>query len=411
MRVFLGCEEIAANLEALSEAFTDLGHQVTSFVFNINKFYQQSTYDVLYTPFIKQRLNYEQKNLPKLLRSGLYRTDKILTTIDLRRQSSKIIKNHDLFVFIWCPWLPEKYLFPHIVAAGKPIVILHMGSDVRHVASFSQEYGEDVSLWESFFHTEDLNEKIEKIRMHEKYATLIYSVPDQSGLYIRPYNHLHMILSRKKKFQFQLPDHDIPTVVHAPSKSGIKGTKFILEAIDQLKQEGLIFNFKMLEGVPNHEVLAALTDADILLDELLLHGPGALSAEAMASGCAVATRTLTQYKNIFDPPVINVNPQNVVSQLRRLITDKSLRLNLAIEGKQFFERHNTAVRFADRIISDLAGNGVPQYIPYFYLESFVLPQHIRLTTANKRISAEIAYKYYKGPAAAFDRAMQNGLIA
>jgi glycosyltransferase involved in cell wall biosynthesis len=47
-----------------------------------------------------------------------------------------------------------------------------------------------------------------------------------------------------------------------------------------------------LWNISNKEVRKLLTDADILLDELYMHGPGMIGIEAMASGCCVVAKYL-----------------------------------------------------------------------------------------------------------------------
>ncbi|MBK8785160.1 MAG: glycosyltransferase [Chitinophagaceae bacterium] len=91
--------------------------------------------------------------------------------------------------------------------------------------------------------------------------------------------------------------------------------------------------------MPNEELVKLLSDADILCDELFLHGPGVLSAEAMAAGCAVATRCL----NIkpFQPPVCSITPENISEKLKLLITDIDYRTSLAKAAKIFVDEFNS----------------------------------------------------------------------
>lgn len=410
MKIFIGCEDMASILSGLAEGFRSIGHTTTTVVFSKNKYYPEIEYNFVLTPPLASRFNYLSKKLPPPFRKIIQRADRNFLNFQLRRKAWKWIESYDLFIFIWQPWLPEEELFERIKSAGKKIICIHVGSDVRHISPYKQEFNEDVTLWEQFFHSENLNEKIKKIRYHEVYADAIYSVPDQAGLAIRPYNHIFIPISKKKNFQFTIPARKVPLIVHAPSRSGIKGTALILDALDKLKREGYAFDLEIIQNLKNEDLLKKLAYADILVDELLLHGPGVLSAEAMLSGCAVATRTLQRNKNIFDPPVLNITPQNVLQQLRRLLEDIDLRTELAKKGKEFVQCYNDPEHIAQTMIASLAK---PQfhYEPTFYLEKFVLPQGVKLTETNKKMSYDVARKYYRGSNAHILRARAENLIS
>ncbi|KAA9327402.1 glycosyltransferase family protein [Adhaeribacter soli] len=408
MKVFIGCFDIASILSGLAEGFRDAGHEVTTFVLERNKFYPDVQYDIVQEPFFKAKLNFQDKKIPGPVKAILQHTDNFTSRLALERITDDLIKAYDLFIFIWRPWLPEEKIFKRIKAANKKIVCLHVGSDVRHIAAYKQEFSEDVSLWERFFHEEDLNEKIKKIRLHELFADVIFSVPDQEGLAIRGYNHLHIPLKGMEKIGFQVPGREVPVIVHAPSRSGIKGTSIICKAVEKLQADGYRFEFRLLQNLPNRELLKELTNADILIDEILLHGPGVLSLEAMAAGCIVATRTLNVYKDIFNPPVININPENIYDQLKKLLDDPN-KAHLAFKGKAYVEENNRPEKVAQQIISSLVREH-QQYTPDFYLRLFELPQGVVLSRENLEMSAKVAGRFFKGDPAVVKNAVRRGLM-
>jgi hypothetical protein len=77
------------------------------------------------------------------------------------------------------------------------------------------------------------------------------------------------------------------TVFHAPTFREGKGTRFVEQAVRELREEGLNFDFKLLEGLPNHEVRKIYSEGDILVDQLLTGWFGCLSVECMALGKVV----------------------------------------------------------------------------------------------------------------------------
>ena len=392
MRIFIGTEEIASLLSNLASGFRELGYEITTYAKYQNRFYAAHTYNIVRGNFLNDIFHYQDwKFLPPRLKDYIRRADDIITVPYLKWKNKKIINDHDLFIFIWQPWLPESYLFPLLKKRGKKIICLHLGTDVRHVSAFEQQYQIDTSTWEHYFHTDQLDRKIKKIRYHELYADLIYSVPDQAGLYLRGYKHLRLSLSKDKKIHFKIPARKIPLILHAPSRTGIKGTDIISETIEQLKKDGYELEFKFIQNMPNEELLDLLTEADILCDELFLHGPGMLSAEAMAAGCAVATRCL----NIppFQPPVCAITPETIYEKLKMLITDIDYRVALATEGKKFADDFNNPVNIAKKLMEDLnTENSTADYTPLFFMERFQLPKNVVLSKETKSLTRLVIEK-------------------
>jgi len=392
MRVFIGTEEIASVLTDVAFGFKELGYHVTTYVSAKNKFYSTHKYDIVRGNLVNDIIHYwDWKFLPKRLKDYFNRVDKLISIPYLKRKNRKLIEEHDLFIFIWRPWLHESYLFPLLKKMGKKIICLHVGTDVRHISAFEQQYHIDTSGWSDFFQTDNLDKKIEKIRYHELYADIIYSVPDQAGLYLRGYNHFRLSLSKDKKISFKIPARKKPLILHAPSRSAIKGTAIIHATIERLRSEGYELEYKLIENMPNEALLQLLTEADILCDELFLHGPGVLSAEAMAAGCAVATRCL----NIppFQPPVCAITPGNLYEKLKLLITDIDYRVELATAGKKFVDDFNDPVKIAGKMIDDLANSDAIDYRPDFFMKEFQLPGNTDLTKRTKSLTKQVIEKY------------------
>ena len=392
MRIFIGTEEIASILTNLSVGFNELGHTVTTYVTAKNEFYARDKYDIVRGRLLYSMFRYDRKKIPVRITDYLGRIDEIITSQYLKYKNRKLIDTHDVFIFLWRPWLPESYLFPLLKKLNKKIICLHVGSDVRHISAFEQQYKIDTSGWEHSFHLDSLEHKIQKIRYHELYADLIYSVPDQAGLYLRSYNHIWVPMAENRNIVYNIPARKIPVIIHAPSRSGIKGTDIVTSTLNQLKNEGYEFEYKLIQNLPNEELLKLLTEADILCDELFLHGPGVLSAEAMAAGCAVATRCL----NIkpFQPPVCSITPENLAGKLKLLITDVDYRISLAKAGKIFVSAFNNPQHIAKKIIEDISRvNAKQDYEPQFFIKEYKLPVNHNLSDKTKNLTEQVVEKY------------------
>lgn len=132
-----------------------------------------------------------------------------------------------------------------------------------------------------------------------------------------------------------------PLLVHAPTNPAAKGTRFILAAIEALRDEGLAFDFKLLRGLPHADAQRIYADADIIIDQILIGATGVLTLEAWALGKPVVVNLRPDLFEPFyetnDLPVINANPETIKDQLRRAIKDVDLRLELAPRGRALVE--------------------------------------------------------------------------
>jgi hypothetical protein len=201
----------------------------------------------------------------------------------------------------------------------------------------------------------DPNAQMRNLRMAEQYADVVLSQPNQSGLAVRPYRHLFLPM-RLADYRYAIPARESPVVVHAPSATSTKGTAAILAALDQLRAEGVPFELRVFRGAPSQRVLAALAEADVAIDQLYFPLHGKFTLEAMASGCAVATCNRQDYEPYpANRPIWHIDAGNIREQLRRLLTDRPLRLSLARRGREYVERNHDHVTVARRILEYLGG--------------------------------------------------------
>jgi len=145
-----------------------------------------------------------------------------------------------------------------------------------------------------------------------------------------------------------------PLVVHAPTNAAAKGTRFVLAAVEQLKSEGLAFDFRLLSGIPHEEARKVYREADIVVDQLLIGATGVMTLEAWALGKAVVTNLRPDLFEPFyettDLPVANANPDTIVDVLRATIKDADMRQDLSKRGRTLVEARHDIDRVIDRFI-------------------------------------------------------------
>jgi glycosyltransferase involved in cell wall biosynthesis len=172
-------------------------------------------------------------------------------------------------------------------------------------------------------------------------------------------------------YQYGVPGRRKPLIIHAPSNPLIKGTDFIKKTLDELREEGIEFDFHLVENMPNPELRKLLTSADIVVDELYGDTVGVLSTEGMATGNAVLTHYPADFAGVPDDcPAVNITERNLKDLLRRAILDMNWRRDLAEGGRKFVESHYDSIKVAGQILSWLEQVDDLSYdfYPDFHLE-------------------------------------------
>lgn len=118
-------------------------------------------------------------------------------------------------------------------------------------------------------------------------------------------------------------------IAHAPTRRALKGTKFVLEAIEHLEPElGDRFSFTLLEGLPHDEALQRYREADLFVDQLLIGWYGMVATEVMRMGIPVVAFIDDDHLHAIPStmsaqlPVIRADPSNLAEMLRGLILER-----------------------------------------------------------------------------------------
>lgn len=297
--------------------------------------------------FIVYKDNTNRQNAHKNL--FLNRTNPILAIIKKFLFLIKAINCYDIFHFYFGKsLLPLNLDMPILKIFGKKIIMDYLGSDIR-LNSLSTKNN-------PYSHLRPPKNKIStyewiiKLRMHWQslwfdkcLAARLLSAHAATSI------PLHKIVNNLwinttldlTSFHPQFKINNIPVIVHAPTNFQTKGTKYVEKAINELKEEGYNFSYRMFHGVPHNQVLEFIkNEADIVVDQLLSGGFGTLSMEGMSSGkvvCCYLQEDMT--KMVPDIPIINCSIDNIKNKLAWLITNPQQRLEIGKKGWQFAKEH------------------------------------------------------------------------
>ena len=146
---------------------------------------------------------------------------------------------------------------------------------------------------------------------------------------------------------------------HAPSNRDVKGTRFLLDAIDKLKKKNHNFEFILIENLSHEEALKKYQKIDILVDQLLAGWYGGVAVEAMSLGKLVIAY-LRESDLRFIPlemksemPIFNADPKSIYSKLHEVISMKREDLyDLSLKSRNYVEKWHDPRIITDRLKSD-----------------------------------------------------------
>ncbi|PIP90586.1 MAG: hypothetical protein COW01_04310 [Bdellovibrionales bacterium CG12_big_fil_rev_8_21_14_0_65_38_15] len=168
-----------------------------------------------------------------------------------------------------------------------------------------------------------------------------------------PYNYITIdetIIIPKKVYSNHDGISGPVKVYHCPNHRGIKGTEFLLEAVDRLKNEGLKIELCLIQNMQNSELMNLLhTDADILAEQFILNAYGLNGIEGMATGLPVMANITMSYYNVMfrrysflnKCPVVPTSPENLYENLKTLVTNPKKRKELGLKGRDYIEEFHS----------------------------------------------------------------------
>ena len=234
---------------------------------------------------------------------------------------------------------------------GKPCVVEWMGSDIRDHQLELVENPFYRRLWQ-----EDADFRDQCQRMCQSYGAQerfmhvgAWSLAHPGMVqYLIPAarTHSRVVMRGLDISKISLPRDrvqcDPPIVVHAPSRRAGKGTRYVLEAVDRLRAQGGVFEFRLIEGLEHGQALAEIAKADVFVDQMIVGDYGVASIEAMAMGvptiCFVKDSIVPRYP--AEPPIVNATIDSLPTVLGNLLADRGRRHSLGLRSREYVERHH-----------------------------------------------------------------------
>jgi len=308
LRIFIGPHEIANVCALLANGLRENGAIVTAVAKEIKPYNNNMEYDEIF------RLPDGSKLMKVRALVGFF---------------VKSCFHNDAFIFLFGKsLLPYNLDLPILKLFGKRTIMWFLGSEIRHYESVKadvEQRGISYVVYGTKQGTQDLQRKVKLVRRVERYVDYVICGPSNAQLLTKSYLG-HTLSSRVylpldvSNITYNNACNYPPLIAHAPSDPAKKGTSYILDAVQQLKDEGYEFQFRLLTKMSNAIVRGTLSSADIAVDQLFAAGPGMFALEAMAAGCAVLGGNIPEFSGYpRELPLIHTDPNNIYQNLKMLL--------------------------------------------------------------------------------------------
>jgi len=123
----------------------------------------------------------------------------------------------------------------------------------------------------------------------------------------------------------------------------IKGTRYVIEAIERLKDEGLNIDLLMFDKVPSRDYIYIQAQADIVVEELIRGCWGSTAVECMALGKPVLTYIRKEWETAYletfpwisELPVLSTDKHSIYDNLKKVATSKTVRDSMSARSREF----------------------------------------------------------------------------
>ncbi|CAG7649053.1 glycosyltransferase family 4 protein [Paenibacillus allorhizosphaerae] len=248
---------------------------------------------------------------------------------------------------------PDKRDLKILKGLGKKLVA-HFNGDEARMPSIARKYNNPYVQVREPWTEERIRENLELNSAYIDHAI----INDHELLpQVEPYfKKVHIIpyAIDAREFTPEYPSpYAEPVVVHAPSHRRVKGTEFVLQAVERLKREGRKFQFRLVENVPREQAKQIFQKSTIIIDQLTVGTYANLSMEAMAMGKPVICYIRDDLHSTFPPgfPIVSANPDTVYEVLKDLLNRPEDWPKLGSAGRSYVEQTHNYDKVAQMLIS------------------------------------------------------------
>ena len=128
-----------------------------------------------------------------------------------------------------------------------------------------------------------------------------------------------------------------PRVLMIPTNDVLKGATYADEVCGRLHDAKLV-EYLRLEGLSRQEMRAAMAQADIVIDGLVLGAYGRTALQAMASECLVICNVERVIGRVEELPIVHADPDSLEAVLLEIVESPDRFRDIAEAGRAYVER-------------------------------------------------------------------------
>lgn len=333
------------NNKYFSNAMRDYGYQSDTVVTHYYSVYEKEDFDI-YTNKIL-----EQYRLNRFIKK--YFTEWILFDFALKQYDIFHICYQGLFLSNTKYWRLEAEI---LHSCNKKIIMIPYGGDAfmySKIKNSSQQHALLINYPSAGQNESQITERVEYWQKHADFCPGGGMIDGFSRWDSLSPNFLSIdskFLQKERKYNKADGRNGVVNIIHTPNHRGVKGTEFIIKAVNDLKNENLLVNLILLENKKNEEVKRILLEeADILVEQLIMVGYALSAIEGISAGLPVISnledanfnQLFSRYSFLGECPIISSSPEKIKDTLRFLITNPSIREELGKCGRSYAKKYHS----------------------------------------------------------------------
>jgi glycosyltransferase involved in cell wall biosynthesis len=248
--------------------------------------------------------------------------------------------------------LPRLLDAPLLRAIGRTVVVHFHGCDIKQTAAATSPQEVHCSHCEVRADC-SLADQTRRKRMAERFADhIVVSTPDLlAAVPTARWIPNPVDLGRWPPAVSSAPRNGAFTVAHIPSDPVLKGTRFVVAAVEELQRRGYPVRLRLATNVPHSDMPRMYRDADLYIDQLNFGWYGVAATEAMAMRRPVAAFLFPWVARDFgEPPVIRVDRSSLTDVLAWVMERPALLAVAADSGFEYVQRVHDPRHVAEQLI-------------------------------------------------------------
>lgn len=135
-------------------------------------------------------------------------------------------------------------------------------------------------------------------------------------------------------------------ILHAINHTGFKGTEYVIHAVNSLKSKGRAISLHLVQGKKNSEVLEAIDNCDLVIDQLIWNGYGLFAVEAMSKGCPVIANLenledFSAFSFLDSCPIISSGVTKLCETLESIIVGSTDLASISQQSRHYAETYHS----------------------------------------------------------------------